>query len=273
VLDTPGLKDYAGFGGLVDDFGITFLSSVPSMWRMILRASPRPRSPLTRVHVGSAPLSLALWRDIEGWCGTSEVFNTYGMTETANWFSGGLRPDAGEGFVGTPWGGEVRVRRDSALHQTGRGEVAVRSPSRMLGLWTPGAQAETQDGFLMTGDIGELAGDGSLRLIGRTKNEINRGGLKILAEEIDMLLERHPQVEEACGFGLTDEIAGELVGAVVRLKNGASATERDLIAWCQARARPEAVPHRIGVVEDIAKTDRGKPARTEIRAAMERRWC
>lgn len=273
LLDAPGLKDYAAFGPLVDDLGITFLSSVPSMWRMILRSSPPPTSSLTRVHVGSAPLPLALWRDIEDWCGTSEVFNTYGMTETANWFSGGLRPEAGEGFVGRPWGGGVMVRRGGTLFETGRGEVAVRSPSRMLGLWKTGKQPETRDGFLMTGDIGELADDGSLRLIGRTKNEINRGGIKILAEEIDMLLERHPLVAEACGFGLADEIAGELVGAVVRLKDGASATERDLIAWCRDRARPEAVPHRIAVVEEIAKTDRGKLARVEIRATMERLWC
>lgn len=273
ILETPGLRDFAEFGALIDRLGISFLSSVPSMWRMVLRMSARPAKPLTRVHVGSAPLPDALWSEIEGWSGTDRVFNTYGMTETANWISGGTRPaQGGDGYVGAPWGGSFAVVRDGALHTEGRGEVALISPSMMLGLWGAADQPDMMDGRFLTGDIGELAADQTLRLVGRSKNEINRAGIKVLAEEVDMLLERHPSVAEACAFGIPDEIAGELVGAVVRLVQGTTLTDHDLIKWCRTQARAEAVPSRIAVVDEIAKTDRGKLARIAIQQQMVRTW-
>ena len=194
------------------------------------------------------------------------------MTEAANWISGGVRPagDA-DGFVGKPWGGEFRIMRQGALHPEGRGEVAVKSPSMMLGLWGMDTPAK-HEGYALTGDVGELSRDQSLRLVGRLKNEINRGGIKVLAEEVDSLLERHPDVAEACAFGIPDEISGELVGAVVVLNEKADTSDQALIAWCRDHARAEAVPTRIAIVEAIAKTDRGKPARQEIQQQMVTTW-
>lgn len=274
---SPNMQDYAQFAAEIDARDITFLSSVPSMWRMILQLSKPPSKTMKRVHVGSAPLSLPLWEQIIDWVGTDNVFNTFGMTETANWISGGRKPDTKtpEGYVGAPWGGEFRVFRDGGLHQTGIGEVAISNPSMMLGLWDAPDQtaAVMKGGFMLTGDIGELASDQRLRLIGRTKHEINRGGIKVLAEEIDMLLERHPAVLEACGFGIPDEIAGELVAAVAKLRPGKNITAPDLIAWCRQNARTDAVPFKLAIVDEIPKNDRGKIARADIRAMMEKTWC
>jgi acyl-CoA synthetase (AMP-forming)/AMP-acid ligase II len=195
------------------------------------------------------------------------------MTETANWISGGVRPMIGsDGFVGAPWGGTFRVLRDGALHVEGRGEVALTSPSMMLGLWGMPAQQDTQDGYFLTGDIGELAKDQSLHLVGRTKNEINRGGIKVLAEEVDMLLERHPDIAEACSFGIPDEMSGELVGAVIKLNVGAVLADTDLFAWARNHARLEAVPTRIAIVEEILKNDRGKLDRQAIQKEMIAEW-
>ncbi len=273
VLDTPGIGEFAEFGAIIDRHRITFLSSVPSMWRMVLRMSQRPISAPVRVHVGSAPLPEKLWVDIERWCGTEQVFNTYGMTETANWISGSPRPAMGaDGFVGAPWGGKFRVFRDGKLHDEGRGEVALTSPSMMLGLWGISAPQDTFDDYFLTGDIGELAKDQTLRLVGRTKNEINRGGIKVLAEEVDMLLERHPDVAEACSFGIPDEMSGELVGAVIRLNPGATLGDTALFAWARNHARIEAVPTRIAIVDEIAKNDRGKLARQAIQKEMIKAW-
>ena len=79
--------------------------------------SGKPQHSPQRVHIGSAPLSQKLWRDVADWCGTENVFNTYGMTETANWISGGtLHESAGQdGFVGKPWGGSFKAMRDGKL--------------------------------------------------------------------------------------------------------------------------------------------------------------
>ncbi len=273
ILESPDLREVSAFGAMIDKYEIGFLSSVPSLWRMILRLSPPPEVSPRRVHVGSAPLPLSLWDDIRAWCGSDSVFNTYGMTETANWISGGTRPSGdAEGFVGRPWGGRFRVLRDGALRDQGMGEVAVRSPGQMLGLWGESSSEFVADGFMMTGDIGELTDDQNLRLIGRVKNEINKAGIKVLAEEVDMLLERHPDVLEACSFGIPDELSGELVGAVVVEMEGSDLQGSDLIKWCARNARPHAVPHRIEVVEEIEKTDRGKIDRRNTRKQALNRW-
>ena len=165
------------------------------------------------------------------------------------------------------------MRRNDELWSHGRGEIVLESPSMMLGLWGETEPTIRGDGRLHTGDIGELSDDGTLRLVGRIKNEINRGGIKVLAEEVDMLLERHPDVAEACGFGIPDDISGESVAGVVKPKTGHDPTPQAMIAWCRENARREAVPSRLAVVDEIPKTDRGKPDRQKIREEMIRKWC
>ena len=269
------IQELPQFGPMIDSLGVTFFSSVPSFWRMILATSAPPNNSPKRVHIGSAPLSQQLWGKINDWTGTSEVYNTYGMTETANWISGGTLADSDgrDGYVGTPWGGSFRVLKNGVLRENGQGEVAVKSPGQMLGLW--GAPEQTDalmiDGFMRTGDIGELHADQSLHLVGRSKHEINVGGIKVLAEEIDMLLERHPDVIEACGFGIPDQIAGEVVAAVVKVRSTTLASS-ELLQWCRQNARADAVPKRIEIVDSIPKNDRGKIARMDVKERMIAEW-
>lgn len=275
LLPKIGIPEMASFGATLDTHQITFLSSVPSFWKMILATSAPPQAALQRVHVGSAPLALALWEKIARWCGTEAVFNTYGMTETANWISGGAFRDVDccDGYVGKPWGGAFRVLRDNRLHRDGQGEIAVKSPGQMLGFWRdPLKTSKIMMGdYMLTGDLGHLAKDQSLTLIGRTKNEINVSGIKVLAEEVDMLLERHPDVAEACSFGIPDPVSGEKVAALVRLKSD-SADAKELIAWCRENVRADAVPSKIEFVNEIPKNDRGKIARIEVKQQMLAKW-
>lgn len=267
---SPALHELAGLGGYLSAHRISFMSSVPSFWKLALRASPRPEPLLERVHVGSAPLSIEHWRAIAEWCGTRRVFNMFGMTETANWIAGGSldEAEARDGYVGRLWGGSVAIAADAA----GRGEVLVQSPSMMLGYWQrPDLdEAAFVDGWFRTGDIGELDADGNLILVGRSKSEINRGGIKIQAEEIDMLLERHEAIVEACAFGIPDAIAGEAVAAAVVLADGVAFDPEALKAWCRARVRDEAVPSRLFAVAAIPRNDRGKIVRADVRAMVER---
>lgn len=269
------MNELSSFGATLDSNGITFFSSVPSFWRMLLAVSLPPKAPMQRVHVGSAPLSADLWRKIGEWCGTGNVFNTYGMTETANWISGGAfgETESTDGYVGRPWGGEFRVLRDGHLHDTGEGEIAVKSPGQMLGFWRDADKTrETMmDGFLLTGDLGQLSADQSLRLVGRSKNEINIAGIKVLAEEVDMLLESHPDVAEACSFGIPDAVSGERVAAIVRARTP-DLLAQDLILWCRENARADAVPSKIEIVGEIPKNDRGKIARVDVKARMIAKW-
>jgi acyl-coenzyme A synthetase/AMP-(fatty) acid ligase len=270
----PGVAGFAELAEIIDAYGITFMSSVPAMWRIVLRASPAPQTKsLRRIHVGSAPLSIELWESIARWCGTRRVVNTYGTTETANWIGGHSLEDGdlADGLVGRPWGGTICVARsDRRLAATGEGEVAVASPSLMMGyLDEPALTAKVvRGGWFLTGDHGVIDADGRLRLIGRREHEINKGGVKIPAEEIDLLLERHPDVAEACAFSIDDPIAGEVVAvAVVPVRPGALDCA-GLLTWCQSQIRKEALPTRIFVVESLPRSERGKISRNHVRAAV-----
>ncbi|RYH03708.1 MAG: hypothetical protein EON57_09520 [Alphaproteobacteria bacterium] len=101
------------------------------------------------------------------------------------------------------------------------------------------------------------------------KTEINRGGIKVQAEEVDLLLERHPDIAEACAFGLPDPIAGELVAAAVVLKPGAAYDPEAIKAWCRTMARPDAVPSKLFALESIPRNERGKLVRADIRRLVE----
>jgi acyl-CoA synthetase (AMP-forming)/AMP-acid ligase II len=257
---------------LIDAHRITFLSSVPALWRLALKfGHPPSRGSLARVHVGSAPLSGALWSEIVRWS-RAEVVNCYGMTETTNWIAGACSSDGiADGLVGAPWGGLAAVIDEAGVRRvSGEGEIAVQSSSLMSGyLARPDLTAAVMhDGWFRTGDRGTIDGNGRIRLTGRIKDEINRAGLKVQPAELDSLLEGHPSVAEACAFAVGDPVSGETVGVAVRLNAGAADDAESLRAWCRARLRREAVPEQWFIVEEIPRTMRGKVNRDAVRRRL-----
>ena len=271
VASGGALQVASKLGSLIDTYGITFMSSVPSFWKVVLKLNTaRPgKGTLQRVQVGSAPLSDDLWNAIIEWAGTRDVANLYGITETANWLAGASAADGAptDGAIGSMWGGSAMVKtEDGQLLSRGVGEILVQTPSLMKGYFKRPdlTEAVLQDGWFFTGDIGRIDDDGSLHLVGRQKYEINRGGLKVHPEDIDILLERHPAVMEACAFAVPDDIAGEAVGVAVSLKEGAEATVEDLRKWCLERLLREKTPEHWFITEEIPKTDRGKLNRDNV---------
>lgn len=259
-------------GAWVREHRISFMSSVPAFWRLALKASaPPPPGLLARVHIGSAPLSAELWREVMRWAGTLEVANLYGITETCNWVGGALGSEhvPSDGLVGRAWGGRYAVlAEDGQVKAQGEGEVLVFSPSLMSGYHQRGdLTAEALFGqAYRTGDLGVLDKTGRLQLTGRCRYVINRAGIKVHPEELDLLFERHPAVAEACAFALPDAAGGEAVGLAVRLHAGAAATPVELQTWAGGQIRREAVPSRIFVVADIPKSERGKLQRDRVAA-------
>jgi len=273
LADGSSMVNAVGLGARLSDNNITFMSSVPSFWKMALKISrPPSQQTLRQISVGSAPVAAELIQSILDWSGTDDVRNMYGITETANWIAGSSTLDHApeDGLIGTMWGGEAAVRQaDGSLLPQGSGEIAVRPPSLMAGYYKrPDLTEEvTRDGWYFTGDTGTIDAQGVMRLSGRIKNEINRGGMKISPEEIDLLLERHPAVLEACAFGLPDEVAGEIVAVAIRIAEQQSTDADTLRAWCIERIRRDCVPERWFFLKDIPKTDRGKLNRDNVRKA------
>jgi acyl-coenzyme A synthetase/AMP-(fatty) acid ligase/thioesterase domain-containing protein len=270
VLHPLGIQMATSLGSIIDEHGITFLSSVPTLWRLTLpRSAPPIKGSLVRVHVGSAPFPAELWSQVVAWSG-AEVVNCYGTTETANWIAGASSrtDEIAEGLIGRMWGGSAAVLDDDGqLHQRGSGEILIKSPSLLSAyLNQPDlTRAALHDGWYRTGDRGSIDPDGRLWLSGRIKDEINRAGFKVQPAEIDSLLEKHPAIAEACVFAINDPIGGEAIAAAVRLKHGTSANRQSLRAWCLQRVRREAIPEQWFFVSEIPRTARGKISRDVVR--------
>ena len=158
-------------------------------------------------------------------------------------------------------------RTDSDALHYGDGEILLQPPSLMRGyLERPDLTAAAfHHGWLRSGDSGSIDEQGHIRLRGRRSFEINRAGIKVSPEEVDLLLERHPAVAEACAFGIEDAIAGELVAVAIRLHEDIEPAH--LERWCRERIRPECVPASWYVVDELARNERGKLDRRAVRAA------
>ena len=273
VLVTGDLQTASALGELIDEYGVTFMSSVPTMWKIVAKVGARPRkNSLQRVHVGSAPLSGSVWSNIIEWGGTQNVVNMYGMTETANWIGGASAAEHApeDGLVGRPWGGQFAVLGTAGdLRGRGSGEILVQSPSLMAGYYDqPGLSRDVLlGGWFRTGDLGEIDARGVLRLTGRAKHEINRAGLKVYPEEIEMLLERSDLVAEVCVFAIADDLSGETVGVALVPANPGMFKLQDLKSWCSERLVREKQPQKWFVVDQISKNERGKVNRTDVMRA------
>jgi oxalate---CoA ligase len=269
-------------GALLDEHRITFMSSVPSVWRMALKMSRRPQAgSLRRVHVGSAPLSAHVWEEIRSWTGTRQVCNAYGITETGSWVAGLANADvaAEDGLVGEGWGAVIKVLRTSetdvpldasaecAVGETGY--VWLNTPALMKGYFQRDdlTAKAVIDGWFFTGDIGVLDARGRLSLRGRERDEINKGGMKIYPADVDAVVERFDKASDVCTFAIEDAMYGQIVGMAVVLADTSDATVRALHAWMQHHLAEPKMPSRWWAVAEIPRTSRGKINREAVRDA------
>ena len=260
-------------GAMIDEHRITFLSSVPAMWRLALRVARPPRGgSLRRVHCGSAPLPATLWESVRGWAGIPEVFNTYGLTETGSWVAGtsGGPFTPADGLIGPPWGAALHVRRaDTTACAVGEvGQVWIESPAMMRGYLGQDelTRQAIQGGRLATGDLGLLDERGWLHLRGRERDEINKGGLKISPAEVDAAAEGCRGVADVCAFALDDPLYGQNVGLAVALTEpGDDAAVRELYGWIRRRLAEPKLPARWWLVDAIPRSERGKVSREAVR--------
>jgi acyl-CoA synthetase (AMP-forming)/AMP-acid ligase II len=269
-------------GSIVDEHEITFLSSVPAVWRLAQRiARPPQKRSLARVFVGSAPLSASLWESVQGWSGTKDVFNAYGITETGSWLAGttvaGFTPE--DGLVGEAWGGVIRVLSSSepgtpanpgAVCAPGdSGHVWVNTPALMRGYLDRDdlTGQVVSDGWFLTGDIGVIDGRGWLYLRGREREEINKGGMKIYPADVDSVVERFPATIDVCTFAFPEPLLGEDVGIAVVLKADDPATLLALHDWTSQHVARHQLPQRWYVLPEIPRTSRGKVSRAAVAQA------
>ena len=162
---------------------------------------------------------------------------------------------------------------DAQMHlRTVDGEIQVRGWSVMRGYYNnaeASANAFTEDGWLRTGDLGELYPGGRLRMAGRLKDVFRVGGENVAPAEVEEVLLGHPAVETAHVVGVPDARLGEVPCAYVSLKAGQEVTAEALIAWTKARCANFRVPRYVKIVHDfesIGMTASGKVQKAKLRA-------
>lgn len=257
---------------------ITVLPILPTVFSGLL-ATPEfataDLSSLHSCHSGAAPLPLEFLQRWEARTGVP-VCEGYGLTEaggiiTYNPQHGARKP----GSVGLPLPDTdvqiVDVEIGTKVLPVGQlGEIRCRGAQMMVGYRNlPEETAEIiRDGWLYTGDIGELDEDGYLYIRDRKKEMAIVGGYNVFPREIEEVLHCHADVVEAGACGLPDAHKGETIRAYVRVRETAHVSERELLDFCATNLAPYKVPSSITLVDELPRTGAGKLDRKALRAGF-----
>lgn len=147
------------------------------------------------------------------------------------------------------------------------GEITIRSPGVFRGYWQrdEATRAVLRNGFLHTGDIGQVSPDGYLQWQGRIKEMIKVSGYSVFPEDVEALLSRHPGIRQVAVTPIPDPDKGEVVCAHVVPMSGVTLTEADLIAWSRDNMAPYKVPRRVKFHDTLPATATGKVLRRLLR--------
>ncbi len=279
--------DPAAIFALIRDEKVNWLSAAPTVLISLASAPPAVRGEVPAgIHVvtaGAAPAAATIER-LEGEFGW-EVTQVYGLTETAPFITVCAPLPEHEGMpladravikartgVELLTSGELRVvdpdgREVPADAQT-VGEIVVRGNVVMEGYYhdPEATQRAMGDGWFHTGDAAVVHPDGYVEIRDRLKDVIISGGENISSLEVEGVLLRHPAVQEAAIVGLPDEKWGETPHAFVVLRDGASASEADIIAFAREHLAHFKAPSGVTFVAELPKTATGKIQKYVLRS-------
>ena len=244
----------------------TLVSGNDTIFQMLMGHEDFAKRRLT-LRGGWAAAGPQTMRRIIDVLGAREICAAYGLSE------------ASPNVVMSDWRDDENLRINGLalphegvqLRISAEGEIQVRGWNVMRGYCNnpeADAKAFTSDGWLRTGDLGELTADGRLRMVGRLKDVFRVGGENVAPAEVEEVLLAHPAVETAQVIGVPDARLGEVPCAYVTIKNGMSVQEKDLLDWCKARCANFRVPRYLRIVEDfetIGMTASGKVQKTRLR--------
>lgn len=269
---------------LVRDEKITRFIGVPTQSADLAQAAARLGEPLETldfIGAGGAKRPAAQVAELADRFPNANIATGWGMTETN---ANGIGM-VGKDYVARPGAAgklyppvqELRFLDDDGTEVAPGeiGEITVKSPCNMrCYLNKPEATAEAmQDGWLRTGDLGWIDGEGYITIVDRKKNIIIRGGENIACLDVEGALHRHPAVAEACAFALPHGRLGEVVGAAVQLRPGQSVTQEELQSFLADHIAHFKVPERIWMQpEPLPRGATDKIDRRALRATCLPDW-
>ncbi|MEY4878744.1 MAG: hypothetical protein RJB62_212 [Pseudomonadota bacterium] len=261
----------------IKKYGLTFSAGVPTVVNMLLNkplgytAADIPT--LRLMTCSTAPLSPEQWNRFEKTYGLT-LLQLYGMSE-AGWICGNRHYKRRMGTVGPPAKHQEFVIVDGEGNPCPpevEGEVTVGGPQTAIGYLLPDGSIDPFRGSRnKTGDLAVMDEDGFVRVTGRTKDLIIRGGMNISPLEIDEILLAHMDLAEAASVGVPDPIYGEEVVAFAVPKPGVAVTEKAILDYCETKLPLAKRPKKLFFIDQIPKNDRGKVLRDKLRDEWTRR--
>jgi long-chain acyl-CoA synthetase len=253
---------------LLEQGAATFIHGAPSMYILALEEVGGQRAPRLRLAVsGGAATPLATLERLREFAPGIDFRMSYGMTETTS--PGVLTPpssvDERWPAVGVPVPVDD-VRIDAATGEAG--EVLFRGATVIGGYFeNDEANAEAfAEGWLHSGDMGTADEDGFVTVVDRVKDMINRGAEKLSSLEVERVLYEHPAVAECAVVGRPDERYGEVPFAVVVLREGTAADERELREFSAERLARFKVPVGVDFANELPRNPGGKVLKHLLRA-------
>ena len=249
---------------LIQDRGITLLPGAPTIFQSILTAPNREQYDLSSLRLavtGAAVVPVVLIEQMREVLGIDKVVTAFGMTEAVVVTM--CREGDSAQTIATTCG---RVVPNMEMRIGDEGELLLRGDYVMLGyLDDPEATAEAiRDGWLHTGDVGEIDQDGNLRITDRLKDMYISGGFNVYPAEVEQTLMRLAGIHDVAVVGIPDERMGEIGMAFVVRGNAALRTD-EVIAHARANLANYKVPKRVSFVDVLPRNLGGKVLKNELR--------
>lgn len=263
---------------LIAKYRVTIFPGVATMFRRLLNSPLLGRADLSSLRIavsGAAPCPKELreeWRRRTG----TRIVAGYGATEVPRPISF-FHDDAFDSVdaVGrvVP-GAEIKVvdEKGRVVPQGEVGELWIKFPGAMEGYLD--SPEETRgvltDGWFRTGDLALLTPEGFVRIVGRKRERILRGGFSVFPQEVEAVLLSHPAVGEAAVVGAPDPDLGEEVYAFVALRPSARVTSEELIQYAKERLAHYKFPRGLSILEELPKGPTGKVLKSELARCAEK---
>jgi fatty-acyl-CoA synthase len=278
VIPGPAFDPVATLTAVADE-KCTSLYGVPTMFIAELALENIGEFDLSSLRTGimaGSPCPTEVMKQVIERMGMEEVSICYGMTETSPVSLQTRSDDSIEQRVSTVGrvGPHLEVKIvDPVLGETlprgEAGELCTRGYSVMIGYWEQPdktAEAIDSDGWMHTGDIGVMDGDGYVAITGRIKDMVIRGGENIYPREVEEFLYTHPDILDAQVIGVPDEKYGEELMAWIQLRDGAAPLDSDAVRqFCNGRLAHYKIPRYVHVVDEFPMTVTGKVRKVEMR--------
>ncbi|MDS1139900.1 AMP-binding protein [Pusillimonas sp. SM2304] len=269
--------DAASYCATVEKEGITVSFFVDAIVEDLRQFADRGRYDLSSLRTGTgAPLSKSSFMFITQELGVPGLISVYGMSETSNAVARASCDDPLEKRMGTngrPVDG-VRIRiadvdTNETLPDGQVGEICIAGHVLMKGYYKqPDEDGKVfdADGWLHSGDLGELDADGYLIYRGRVKEMIKPGGFNVATQEIEQFMKTYPGVREAVVVGVPDRRLGEVGYAYIEPHPAAQLTTEALVAYCREHIASYKVPRHVEFITDWPMTSSQKIRKLELKA-------